>query len=75
MSAPAPFDQSWRETCEHELEPVTTTLVFRHAGDFDPLALKALAELCIALARNDSVGARICGLEMTEHTLTVVMRQ
>jgi hypothetical protein len=75
MSASAPFDQSWRETCEHELEPVTTTLVFSHPGDFHPLALRAIADLCIVLARHDSVGARICGLTMTDTTLTVTMRQ
>ena len=72
MSVPC---ETWRETCEHELAPVTTTLVFRHGGDLDPLALKALAELCIALARYDSVGARISGLMMTDTTLTVVLRQ
>lgn len=68
-------ETSWRETCEHELEPATTTLVFSHSGDFHPMALRALAELCIALARYDSVGDRICGLEMTDKSLTVVLRR
>lgn len=74
MSAPVPCE-TWRETCERELEPVTTTLTFSHGGDFDPLALKALADLCIALARYDSVGSRISGLTMTDTTLTLTLRQ
>ena len=74
MSAPVPCE-SWQETCDHDLQPVTTTLVFAHGGDFHVLALKTVAELLIALGRYDSVGDRICGLTMTDTTLTLVMRQ
>ena len=75
MTVPAAYDTAWRESCERELAPVTTTITFSHDGDFHVLALRALAELLIALGRYDSVGDRVCGLEMTDTTLTVTMRQ
>lgn len=67
--------EHWQEVGERELQPVSTTLVFAHDGDFHALALKAIAELCIALGRYDSIGERVCGLEMTDKTLTVILRQ